>query len=63
MSSKTDDQTTAPERDVMQDAWCCLTCASKFRFGKLRMGKAGLACPVCRSENTAAADGRIYDEQ
>ena len=53
---------SATERDVMQDDWCCLSCGAKFRFGKLRFGQTGLTCPTCRSENTAAADGRIYDD-
>ena len=52
------------DRDVVLDTpWCCLTCYAKFRFGKLRLGKTGLGCPVSRSENTGAADGRIYEER
>lgn len=50
------------DRDVMQDRWCCLTCCSVFRFGQLRFAADGLACPVCRSTNTAAADGRVYED-
>lgn len=49
-----------PDRDVMQDEWCCMTCYARFKFGKLRMKPTGLGCPTCGSVETAAADGRIY---
>lgn len=48
------------DRNVMKDAWCCLTCSAKFTFGKLRMKPNGLGCPTCGSVDTAAADGRTY---
>lgn len=49
-----------PERDVMQDEWCCMTCYARFKFGKLRVKPIGMGCPICGSVETAAADGRIY---
>lgn len=62
MSDQT--QTTSsgldPDRDVMQDEWCCITCYARFKFGRLRMKPKGLGCPTCGSIETAAADGRIY---
>ena len=55
-------ETAAPaeERDVMAEPWCCLTCSSRFAFGRLRFGPGALRCPVCRSDDTAAAGGQVY---
>ncbi len=48
--------------DVMQQEWCCLTCSSKFTFGKLRTkpGSPHLHCPVCGSSDIHPADGTSH---
>jgi predicted RNA-binding Zn-ribbon protein involved in translation (DUF1610 family) len=63
--SKTRDL-TPEERDdfdhnVMGQQWCCVICANKFPFGKLKATAFGVACPHCGSTEVARADGQIAD--
>lgn len=42
--------------DVMEQAWCCLTCSSRVRFGEL-LASDTLRCPKCHSPDLHPADG------
>jgi hypothetical protein len=44
--------------DCMQQPWACASCFAKFTFGKLRLGRTGIECPKCRSEDVHCADGQ-----
>lgn len=42
--------------DVMEQAWCCLTCSARFRFGQIICSDV-LRCPHCKSDDLHPADG------
>lgn len=44
------------EPDVMDQQWCCLTCAWKGRWGEIIARSSGLHCPICNSLDLHPAD-------
>lgn len=53
--------TVSPDKDVMQQRWCCLTCSSTFRFGQIRMQAGGLHCPKCDALAIHPATGETVE--